>query len=84
MDRQEDEKKGGKKINVTICRLNGVQFTLEQATEAQRGVEVYLYSFFNLGARLRWVVNATPRLLYPREGDPVPIIWEAGWTPGPV
>jgi hypothetical protein len=30
------------------------------------------------------VVNATPRLLYPRERDPVPIIQEAGWVPGPV
>jgi len=29
-------------------------------------VEVQLYSFFNLGARWGWVVNATPRPLYPR------------------
>jgi hypothetical protein len=31
------------------------------------GVEVHLYPFFNLGARWWWVVNATPRPLYPRE-----------------
>jgi hypothetical protein len=31
------------------------------------GVEVYLYSFFNLEATWGWVVNATPRPLYPRE-----------------
>jgi hypothetical protein len=32
--------------------------------KAQRaGIEVYLYSFFNLGARLGWVVKATPRSL---------------------
>ena len=31
-----------------------------------------------------WVVNATPRPIYPRERDPVPIVLEAGWTPGPV
>jgi hypothetical protein len=30
-------------------------------------VEVYLYSFFSLGARWEWLVNATPRPLYPRE-----------------
>ena len=30
-----------------------------------------------------WVVNATPRPLYPGK-DPVSIVWEAGWTPGPV
>jgi hypothetical protein len=31
------------------------------------GVEVYLYSFFSLSAKWKWVVNATPRPLYPRE-----------------
>jgi hypothetical protein len=30
------------------------------------------------------MVNATLRPLYPREGDGVPIVQEAGWTPGPV
>jgi hypothetical protein len=33
------------------------------------GVEVELYSFFNLGPRLGWMMNATPRPLYPRERD---------------
>ena len=31
-----------------------------------------------------WVINATPRPLYPRERDPVPIVQEAGWAPEPV
>jgi hypothetical protein len=31
-----------------------------------------------------WVVNATPRPLYPQERDPVSIVQEAGWAPGPV
>ena len=31
------------------------------------GVVVYLYSFFNLGARCGWMVNVTPRPLYPQE-----------------
>jgi len=30
------------------------------------------------------VVNAMPRLLYPRERDPVPTVQEAGWAQGPV
>ena len=30
------------------------------------------------------VVNATSRPLYPRERDPVPIVLEFGWAPGPV
>ena len=31
-----------------------------------------------------WVVNATPRPLYPRERKPVPIVQEAGSAPVPV
>jgi hypothetical protein len=50
---------------------------------AQRGVEVYLYSFFNLGARRSgW---STPRPVRFTTGkNPVPIVWEAGWAPEPV
>jgi hypothetical protein len=44
-------------------------YTLEQTTKAQK------IRYFNLGARRGWVVNATPRPLYPRE---------AWWAPGPV
>jgi hypothetical protein len=31
---------------------------------------------------MEWVVNATPRPLYPQERDPVQILQEAGWGPG--
>ena len=34
-------------------------------------------------ARLGWLVNATPRPLYPRERDPVAIVQEAGCAQGP-
>ena len=54
------------KVNVQV------KYTLEQVTKAQRGVELQLYSFFNLSAR-RWVVNDTPRPLYPRK-NPVAIV----------
>jgi hypothetical protein len=30
------------------------------------------------------VVNATPKLLYPRERNSVPIVQEAGWAPARV
>jgi hypothetical protein len=49
--------------------------------KAQRGADVQLYSFFNLGATWRWVVIATLRLLYPQERGAVPIV-EAGWPQG--
>ena len=47
-------------------------------------VEVYLYSFFNLGARCGWVVSVTPRPHFTPAKDPVSIVQEAGWAPGPV
>ena len=31
-----------------------------------------------------WVVKATPQPLYVRERDPLRIVQEAGWDPGPV
>jgi hypothetical protein len=49
---------------VTINVKSKAKFTLEQAMKAQRQAEVYLYSFFNLSARWRSVVNPTPREVY--------------------
>jgi len=45
--------------------------------KAQTGIEVQLYSFLNLGTRWGWVVNATPRPLYPWERPGTHCI--AGW-----
>ena len=51
---------------------------------AQRGVEEYIYSFFNFGPR--WGGWSTPRpgRFTPGKETPVPILQEAGWAPGPV
>jgi len=80
------------------CWLNIVHSTYRHATNPtikvrfhpitghegpERGVRVYLYSFFNLGARWVWVVDTTPRPLYPRERPDTHIIgdWVAqGWV----
>ena len=52
------------------------KFTLGQAAKAQRGAEVLLYSFFNLGAR--WGVWSTPRPgRFDAGKDLVPIAKEA-------
>jgi hypothetical protein len=49
------------------------------------GAQVQLYSFFSLGARFGGgVINATPRPVYSRERDPVPIVQEAAWALGSV
>ena len=44
-----------------------VKFALEQATKTENGSRGVALLFFNLCARWEWVVNATPRPLYPRE-----------------
>jgi len=56
------------------------EITLEQAMKAQK------YSttrFFNLSATWGWAGNATPRPLYLRDRDPVPLVRETRWVPGP-
>ena len=58
-----------------------VKLTLEQATKAQKGSRG-IYSFFNLGARWGWVVNETPRPLYPRKRPGTHCI--GSWAPGHV
>jgi len=40
--------------------------------------------FHDRGTRRGWVVSSTPRLHFTPWKDPVPILQEAGWVPGPV
>jgi hypothetical protein len=61
-----------------------VKFTLEQATKAPSGSTALVYSFFNLSARLGWVVNTMLCPLYPLARDPVRTVQERGRAPGPV
>jgi hypothetical protein len=58
-----------------------VKFTLKQAMKTQCG---RYSSTLSLTLALDGGVNATPQLLYPRERDPVPIVYEAGRAPEPV
>ena len=52
-------------------------FTIEQVMKAQKGSTGI--ALFFLSPRWRvWVVNATPRTLYPRERNPVPFLQEGG------
>jgi hypothetical protein len=54
-----------------------VKVTLEQATKAQRGNRAIALLFI-LGARWRWVVNVTPRPLYPRKAASTHCV--GGWV----
>jgi hypothetical protein len=53
-----------------------VKFTIEHAMKTQKRSRTLTYSFFNLGARWGWVVNVTPRPLYPRERPGIHCIGE--------
>jgi len=44
--------------------------------KAERGNIGIALLFLNLGTRWGWVVNSTPRPLYPLERDPIPIVQE--------
>ena len=76
----------GTEISLCVCALHRVDkkkgnFILEQALKSQKGVETKFYSLFNLGASLG---VGGQRQAPTAETDPVPIVPEAGWAPGPV
>jgi hypothetical protein len=51
------------------------------AQRVGRGIAVL---FHDRGTRRGWVVSSTPRTHFTSGKDPVPILQEAGWAPGPV
>jgi hypothetical protein len=55
-----------------------------QAVQPIGGVQVYLYSFMTNSARRGWWVSGKARPLFTPRKDPIPIVQEAGWAPGPV
>jgi len=67
-----------------------VKWTLVQALRlctgrtADRGSRVIALLFLDHGIRRGWGVSVTPRPLFTPGEDPVPIVQEAGWAPGPV
>jgi hypothetical protein len=53
---------GGNPISVNKYIIS--KFTLEQDIKVQKGSKRIALLFFNLGARLGWVVNAKPPPMY--------------------
>ena len=51
---------------------------------AHRGSRGIALLFFDHGSRRGWWVRVTFRLLFTPGKDPIPIVQEAGWAPGPV
>ena len=64
----------GKKVKWS-CYRPGV------AQRVGRGIALL---FRDRGTRRGWVVSSTPRPHFTPGKDPVPILQEAGWAPGPV
>jgi hypothetical protein len=54
-----------------MCRLRHIHDPVLSSLKME-GIRLHFFISFNLGAIWGWVVNATPRPLYPREG---PIIF---------
>ena len=51
---------------------------------AEGGVEIYLYPFMTMALEGGEGVSVTPRPIFTPGKDPVPIVEDAGWVPGPV
>jgi hypothetical protein len=64
--------------NIFSAFLKGKVHPTTDHKGPQTGVEIYFYSFFNLGARWARVVNTTTRALYLRERHPVTIVQKPG------
>jgi hypothetical protein len=67
-----------------------IKYTLVQALMlctgrmAHRGIRGIALPFNDHGTWRGWGVSVTPRPLFTPVKDPVPILQETGWTPGPV
>jgi hypothetical protein len=70
--------------------IKKVKYTLVQALKlctgrtTHRGSRGIALLFHDYGTRGGWGVSVTPRPLFTPGKDPVPIVQEAGWAPGPV
>jgi len=67
-----------------------VKCTLVQALRlctgrtAHRGSRGIVLPFHDHGTRRGWGISVTPRPLFTNGKDPVTIVQEAGWDPGPI
>jgi len=69
-----------KKVKCTLAQALRL-CTGRTAHKGSRGIALL---FHDHGTRKGWGVSVTPRPLFTPGKDPVPIVQEAGWAPGPV
>jgi len=73
---------GEKRIYIYIyIKVKWSRYWPGVAQRVGRGIALL---FHGLGTRRGWVASSTPRPHFTPGKDPVPILQEAGWAPGPV
>ena len=70
--------------SMTVLLQNRVECSRYRPGVAQRVGRGIALLFHDRGTRRGWVVSSTPRPHFTPGKDPVPILREAGWAPGPV
>jgi len=68
-------------IYIYIYKVKWYRYRPRVAQRVGRGIALL---FHDRGPRRGWVVSSTPRPHFTPGKDPVPILQEAGWAPGPV
>ena len=71
-------------VHSLFSLTNGRALRLCTGRTAHRGSRGIALLFLDHGTRRGWGVSVTPRPLFTSGKEPVPILQEAGWTPGPV
>ena len=77
-------------VLTVTCDVSKVKWTFVQALRLCTGRTAHRKSrgialhFLDHGTRRGWGVSVTSRPLFTPGIDPVPIVQEAGWAPGPV
>jgi len=71
----------GENIYRTYKKVKFSRYRPGVAQKVGRGIALL---FHDRGTRRGWVVSSTPRPHFTSGKDPVPILQEAGWAPGPV
>jgi len=71
------------KPSLLLCRWK-VKWSRYKPGVAQRVGRGIALLFHDRGTRRGWVVSSTPQPHFTHGKDPVPILQEAGWAPGPV
>jgi len=68
----------------SLCIKVNIKWSRYRPGVAQRVGRGIALLFHDRGTRSGWVVSGTPRPHFTPARDPVPILQEAGWVPGPV